>query len=188
MLFKLVRASLCRQCSAAGKRSDLCFCCYFLFSLSSSLLSMLLLLLTCPARQELFCISVQSSHRPVNNSTVFEQADFAFYLIDEFWRFCLRIKKYSGKRINVYWFDFVPNFKQFEAKNFKISPSGKKRNQTTSLMVLPSLQWMSDNLSTHCHIWLRPMEVLTAEVEMFPRGKVLYFNQENIYTGFVYLG
>jgi hypothetical protein len=45
---------------------------------------------------------------------------------------------------------------------------------------------MSDNLSTHCHSWLRPTEVLTAEVEMFPPDKVFYFNQENNYTGFVY--
>ena len=35
-------------------------------------------------------------------------------------------------------------------------------------------------------IKLRPTEVLTAEVEMFPADKVLYFNQENSYTGFVY--
>ena len=34
--------------------------------------------------------------------------------------------------------------------------------------------------------WLRPTEVLTFEVEMFPPDKVLYFNQENNYTGFVY--
>ena len=40
---------------------------------------------------------------------------------------------------------------------------------------------MSDNLSTHCHSWLRPMEVLTAEVEMLPPDRVLYFNQENNY-------
>jgi hypothetical protein len=44
---------------------------------------------------------------------------------------------------------------------------------------------MSDNLSTHCHSWLRPMEVLTAEVDMLPPDRVLYFNQENNYTGLV---
>ena len=40
------------------------------------------------------------------------------------------------------------------------------------------------NLPESC--WLRPTEVLTFEVEMFPLDKVLYFNQENNYTGFVY--
>ena len=42
---------------------------------------------------------------------------------------------------------------------------------------------MSDNLSMHCHSWLRPTEVLTAEVEMLPPDRVLYFNQKNNYTG-----
>jgi hypothetical protein len=45
---------------------------------------------------------------------------------------------------------------------------------------------MSDNLSTQCHSWLRPTEVLTAEVEMPPPDIVLYLNQENNYTGYVY--
>ena len=75
-----------RRCAGSDVVTSV-FVVIFSFSLSSSLLSVLLLLLTCPARQELFCISVQSSHRPVNNSTVFERADFAFYLIEEFWRF-----------------------------------------------------------------------------------------------------
>jgi hypothetical protein len=41
---------------------------------------------------------------------------------------------------------------------------------------------MSDNLSTHCHSWLRPTEVLAAEVEMFSPDRVLYFNQDKTAT------